>query len=190
MKVVMIGGGSKEENYTHIDGCEVWGLNGIRPKWIKKFDRMFNIHMREHLEEQWKDGLEKDVKWANENSDAKFYVCDPWKDVPSAIMLPRDEMKFGRPNYHCGSFDWMTAFAIHLGATEISIHGVGLNLEWGEPISARACLEYWCGFAEAKGITVHTSKDCDLFYPYHLVRTNNVYGYDNFDLVEDRTRSS
>jgi hypothetical protein len=193
MKVVILGGGSKEKYYKQRKGWEVWGLNGIRPEWIPKWNRMFNLHMREHLESEWNEGLRTDIKWARKNKDIPFYVCDSWKDVPSAIIFPLSEMKFGRYNYHCGSFDLMVAFAIYLGVTEIDLHGISLVLERGEPISARACLEYWCGYAEGQGIKVTAAKDCYLFSPYHiirsysLVRTNRIYGFEDTMLIEDRT---
>lgn len=187
MKVVMLGGVAEEKYWHPYPDAEIWGLNGIRPKWVKKFDRMFNIHTRSNLEAEWKKGLEKDIAWANKNPNVPFYVIEPWPEALSTVAFPRSEMNFGRPNYHCGSFDWMVAFAIHLGATEIDLHGIQLNMAGGEPISARACLEFWCGFAEGKGIKVTTARDCDLFWQYHLVRVKNVYGYDDMPLVEDRT---
>jgi len=140
--------------------------------------------MRKHLEKEWEYGLFQDILWANQNKNIPFYICDKWKDVPTAIIFPRDKMRFGRYNYHCGSFDWMIAFAIYKGAKEIELHGINLTFEWGEPISARACLEYWCGYAEAKGIKI-TTKNCFIFHPYQMVRTNKVYGYDHFNLIED-----
>ena len=61
-------------------------------------------------------------------------------------------------------------------------------VEAGEPISARACLEYWLGVAEGRGVRVTVAEDCDIFAFYHLVKSNMVYGYDDTPIFEDRTR--
>ena len=37
--------------------CEVWGLNAIRPEWVPRWDRMFNLH--------WYDALQR-YKWKPE----------------------------------------------------------------------------------------------------------------------------
>ena len=192
MKVTIIGAGSKKKYFKPKKGWEVWGLNGIRFPWIKKWDRMFNLHLYNHLKIEWSDGLEEDISWIKKNKGIPFYTCDKWGNLPVEI-LPLKEMKLGKYNYHCGSFDLMVAFAIYLGATEIELHGISLVLEKGEPISARSCLEYWCGYAEGKGIKVTAAKDCYLFSPYHLirsyalVRTNKIYGFEDTMLIEDKT---
>lgn len=183
MKIQIIGAQSREKYYKHDPKVETWGLNGIRYSWVKKWDRMFNIHMRKHLEEEWTEGLMRDIEWANENKDCKFYVCDKWPDVKHAKIFPRKKMKnFPRPDYHCGSFDWLIHFAIYEGVKEIELHGINLMLERGEPVSARTCLEYWCGYAEAKGIKITLAKDCSLFQPYFIYMGTcpEVYGYDNY----------
>jgi len=84
------------------------------------------------------------------------------------------------------------AHAILEGATEIALHGIGLALDSprAEPISARACLEYWCGVAEGRGIKVTTAEDCDIFLQYHLLKSSTVYGYDDVKLIEDRHENS
>ena len=189
-KVVMIAGNSKEKFFQEDHDSEIWGLNGIRPDWIKRFDRMFNLHLRAGLERDWKKGLEKDVEWINDNPDTPFYVLDEWKDAPTALIFPRHEFSYQpRESYHASSLDWMVAYAIHLGFREIELHGIGFVGELGEPLSARSCIEYWCGYAEGLGINVVSSKDVDLFYQYHYVKTNTVYGYDEVDLIEDRVNS-
>lgn len=189
-KVIIIGGGSKKEYFTDDPEAEIWGLNGIRQDWVPRFDRMFNLHHYTSLQDDWAKGLQRDIEWANEHKDIPFYVIDDWPDVPHAKIFPRAEMeatRIGRPDYHAGSFDWMVAYAIFLGFSEIELHGIGLVGEVGEPLSARPCLEYWCGVAEGRDIKVTCAKDCDLFYIYHYVKTRHQYGYDDMDLVEDRT---
>lgn len=175
-------------------GWEFWGMNAMRPR---KFDdirwaRWFNLHRFDHLLRDWADGLLDEVEWAKANPAIPFYVLDDYEHwpVPRAVRFPRAEMAATqpRPDYHAGSFDWFIAFAVHLGAVEVAIHGLTLALDSPreEPISARACFEYWAGYAEGRGCRIWTAEDCDVFCQYHLVRSNSVYGYDDVKLVEER----
>lgn len=186
-RVIIIGRNAKKYYWGDLD-AEIWGRNGVRPAWVPRWNRMFNIHRRKSLEEDWAEGLAADIKWANENPSVPFYVIDEWPDAPSTIPFPRHELsEMPRPDYHAGSFDWMVAFAILLGFKRIDLHGAGLVGELGSPLSARPCLEYWCGYAEGRGISVTRANDCDLFYNYHFTKTVSPYGYVEMPLIEDRT---
>lgn len=196
LKVVIIGGATKPgallERYGD-SGWEFWGLNAMRPAWSTDIPwaRWFNLHRYEHLVRDWADGLAKEIKWARANPTVPFYVLDDYEEWPIPCQrFPRREMAPSQPRsmYHAGSFDWLVAYAVHLGAIEISLHGVKLATDGpaDEPISARACLEYWCGYAEGRGRKVTAAEDCNIFCQYHLVRSNSVYGYDDVQLVEER----
>lgn len=198
MKVVMIGGKARPEDmlpeYAE-EGWEFWGLNAVRPPWTADIPwaRWFNLHRFEHLVRDWSDGLRAEIKWAKENPKVPFYVLDSWQgELPNEVIWPRQELAslkgYTVHEYHAGSFDWMVAFAVHLGATEIDIHGctVGTDSPRDEPISARACLEYWIGFAAGRGIRVNIAPSTDIMWQYHLVRSDTVYGYDDVQLIENR----
>ena len=205
MRIAIIGAGAQEEFYDESLYNEVWCLNHIFPEWLTGCSRHFNIHPFERLKEYGYDLL-ADRDEAQANPQIPFYVADPWPEgwLPDQRIFPRDELsKLPRGDYHCGSFDWLVAFVVYLNLcaaeltdyemnrhriTEISLHGISLALEHGEPISARACLEYWCGYAESCGIKVTTAEDCDLFFFFHLVKSRLVYGYDDTPVFEDRTR--
>lgn len=105
--------------------------------------------------------------------------------VPAAAVYPRAKVEALTPHgaYHAGSFDWMVALAILEGFTHIRITGVNFA-NGGEPISARPCLEYWCGIAEGRGITVEiVGGDC--FRIFHLTRSDTQYGFAPWRLIED-----
>jgi len=192
LKVAIVGGATRDLNAVRSfrDDWEIWGLNAIRPVWSGpiRWSRWFNLHRYFHLKRDWRDGLQSEIGWAHLNQGVPFYVVDSWDGaLPNEVIFPwRKLAKLPRGDYHAGSFDWMVAFAAYLGAKEISIHGVNLNMESGEPISARACLEYWCGYAVGKGAIVHIANDCQIFHQYHLVCSDSVYGYDDVRLIEDR----
>jgi hypothetical protein len=177
---------------------EVWGLNGI---WLKccehYWTRFFNLHTHKNLK-RYNYKIERDASWVKLNPDVLFYSVDEWpelKGAPNAHIFPRgviaERLTRHRNDYHCGSFDWMLAFAMTCSRPlfhEIILHGVSLLIEPGEPPSARACLEYWIGVAEARGTKVICAPDCDLFAFIHMVKSNLVYGYDDTPMYEDRTR--
>lgn len=189
-RVTIVGANARE--FTPFRG-ELWGLNAIRPTWAKHFPwtRWFNLHRYDHMARDWATGLVDEIWWAQQHPEIPFYkLDDEWPTtvrLPNPRIFPREAIRrfFKCREYHAGSFDWLVAYAIYLRFQEIRIHGVNLNLESGEPISARACLEYWCGQAEARGIRVVTV-DCGFFCQYHYVRSQTLYGYDDVKLVEDR----
>lgn len=189
MKVAIIAGGTINDIKAVLDldeSWEIWGLNNITPNFVPRWDRWFNLHHYKTLRKEWPRGLASELAWAHMNPELPCYVLESWNGkIPKERIFPRRQLaKMPRGGYHCSSIDWMIAFAVLLGAKEISLHGVGLAFERGEPISAHPCFEYWCGYAEGRGIKVHTH-DCNCFYNYRLVRDRKAYGYDDWDLVED-----
>lgn len=193
-KIAIIGGKSREENFHHGKNVEVWCLNMIMPSWLPYCTRLFNIHKFDSLV-RYGYQIHKDVEWAYEHQDVPFITVDKWPKsnvypLKNNIIFPSVKMAKAMPrwNYHCGSFDWLVAYAVYIGVSEINLHGIGLCLEAGEPISSRACLEYWCGYAEGRGIKVTAAEDCDIFHFYHLVKSKMIYGYDDTPVYEDRTK--
>lgn len=194
MKVAIVGGAAKKDCGVLSLGksWEVWGLNLVAPAWFFQayigIDKMFHIHKRSDLIKEIPEHVFAFEEWAAKHEEVEFVLLEPWDAIPNATIFPHEELrKMPRGSYHCSSFDWMIAYALHLGATEIMLCGVQMYRDRGEPISSGPCIEYWCGYAEGRGVKVTVSKDSDLFYNYHLVRSNYVYGYDSWDLVEDRT---
>jgi len=203
LKVAIIGGAAREEQFLgqhEGPGWEIWGLNSIRPDGREKgwqpirWARMFNLHRFEHLNRDAYQYILWDTAWSKANPQIPIYVIDTWHGLLErerlfpVASLARLTPRGGR--YHAGSFDMLVAYAILEGAAEIALHGIGLALDsWREePISARACLEYWCGVAEGRGIRVTASEDCDIFAQYHLVKSHSVYGYDDIRLIVDPER--
>jgi hypothetical protein len=207
MKIRIIGGRASAEHFED-NGAEIWGLNGMRPSWVPHWDGMFNLHTYQRLVDYGFD-VHVERTWAQANPAVPFYVMDRWPGgwLPNQHLFPANAIMHwrseSRGRYHCSSFDWLVAFALYSndlqhasiyetgsGAQiidEIIIQGVGLCLEAGEPISARACLEYWCGVAEGAGVKVTAAPDCDIFRFYHLVKSNLIYGVDDTPIYEDRT---
>jgi len=192
LKVAIFGGESKEASAALVDrSWQIWGLNLVGPGWLFKsyvgIDKMFHLHKRDDLQKDIPLHLDAFEKWALEHPEVEYVLLEPWEKLPKATIFPHWILReLPRGAYHCSSFDWMISYALHLGATEILLSGIKMRSD-GEPISATPCIEYWCGYAEGRGVKVTAAPDCDLFYNYHLVRSRYVYGYDSWDLIEDRT---
>lgn len=197
MKAVILGGATRliEEvrELASEKDTEIWCLNAIRPAWLnpRKITRCFNLHRYAHLKRDWRDGLDREENWANIFPEVPFYVLDKWpkRILPNQVLFPRDKLDAMEPRsqYHAGSFDMMICLAAAWSYNEIVLHGINLNNETGEPISARPCLEYWVGRIEGAGTTVTVADDCDaLFRQFHYVKSNSYYGYDDVRIIEDR----
>ena len=192
MKVAIIGGATRQGSAAYYDkSWQIWGLNSIRPKWIPRWSKMFNLHRLKHLERDCPQYVDWDSVWSRRHPKVPFYVIDSWRGLlKNQVLFPRAALAYQpRSDYHASSIDWMVAFAVHLKAEAIHLHGVrfALDSHREEPISAQACLEYWCGYAEGRGIPVTAHSDCEMFLQYHLVASRTVYGYDDVTMVEDRT---
>lgn len=195
---IIIGGGAKARD-VDVEFCErhdveVWGFNAIRKKWVRRWDRMFNIH-RYDLLRQYGWPVDIDAEWAADHPHVPFYTADKWPDgrMVRAELFPRDRIAESLPNarndYHCNTFDWLIAFACYLEFAEVHLHGCNLTTDGlMEQMSARACVEYWSGFAEGRGTKIVKAPTCNLFLATHMVLSTRLYGYDDSPAYEDRTK--
>lgn len=151
----------------------------------------FEIHTRRYLKAAHTSDYFREVGVVDVLK-APTYFLDPkgWK-VRDARVFPRAKIAkaFPRGDYHAGSFDWLLSFALLEGYKHIEIFGVDLGpTDAGEPISARPCLEYWCGVAAGRGVEV-VSHSPSLFKIFNYQRARTPYHYDDsWRLIEDRRK--
>lgn len=199
-KLAIVGLGRGKEKAPKPSGkWDVWRINpGF---WIARetaetlleTSAWFEIHTRRYLmQAHGKDYCTRVAKMLNLTR-TPIWFLDPreWKDVESRLLFPRAMIarEFPRGDYHAGSCDWLVAFALTLDYRHIEIFGVDLGpAEGGEPISARPCLEYWCGLAAGLGVEV-VSHSPSLFKIFNYQRATTPYHYDDtWRLVEDRRK--
>lgn len=193
MQVSIVGGAARDGQGLLERAGEIWCLNAIRPNWlpVSRITQCVNLHRYKHLKRDWHEGVYREAEWANRFPEVPFIVCDRWPAalLPNQVLLPRAELE-AMPNgkYHARSIDWMVAWATLQGAKQINIHGISFQImEAGEPISARACLEYWLGYARGRGVAIDIAPDCDaLFKQFHYVRSDSSYGFDDVHMIEYR----
>lgn len=105
-------------------------------------------------------------------------------DYPALIEFPlEDVLNHLGHDYFNNTAAYAVAFAIHTGATQISLFGMDYtypNVHDAE--KGRACVEFWLGAAHARGIRItlpKTSTLMDSMYP----QASRLYGYDTVDVA-------
>lgn len=199
MKIAIVAGSyGKDEAPLGDPNWECWGVNQTW-SWFNhealqnKFTRWFELHRKAFLE--WENQADRYGQHFSFMESQKryptLYVQDieEWPAVENIKEFPFERVQALAPDfgsYHACSIDWMLAYAILEGASEIGLYGVEQD-HTAEPIGSRACMEFWAGFATARGIKVHSAQG-STFKLAHLVYTNTPYALDPLWLpFEDRT---
>jgi len=91
--------------------------------------------------------------------------------VPNAVLYPlKAIMALGYREYFSCTFAYQIALAIYEGYTEIGLYGIELfNGSPRERLLERACVEYWIGVAQGRGITINEFSG--------LAKQHYLYGY-------------
>lgn len=144
---------------------QVWTLNGL--VGVLRADRYFMLDDFDIQQQraEWHPYIGGMLKTAKAST-APIYTTRALEDYPALIEYPIqqvvDKLQLKRL-YFTNSVPYMIALALAEGATRIGIFGCdyiyngGKNTEKG-----RACLEYWCGFAEARGVEIYLPKSTTL----------------------------
>lgn len=104
-------------------------------------------------------------------------------DYPSLVEFPlEDILNHLGHDYFNSTAAYAVAFAIHIGATKISLFGMDYTYPNAHDAEkGRACVEFWLGQAHARGIQINLPKTTtllDSMYP----RSSRLYGYDTVDI--------
>lgn len=166
------------------ESMEIWTCNDL-PQHLntKRFDRSFQFHSdHDRMRVAWPD-WQQHLYWLYAQHDYPIYMQHKYANVPSSVRFPKKEIEAMVPHgwYFAHSFCWMVAFAILLEFEEIHLYGCGGSS--GEPLSAMACMHYWMGVAEGRGIKVEIHGEGELFVIDQIVRSRKQYGYDLTRLV-------
>ena len=150
----------------------------------------FELHSRRYLTEEWHGSMQHFRMLARLR--CPIYVQHPkdWPHWQNPQSFPRAAIvrQFARGDYHASSLDWMLAFAVFQGYTHVEMFGVNLAPNEGqEPMSGRAALEYWIGFAEGRGVKVTVHEPTGVFWIYNVTKEKTPYHYDDtWRLIEKR----
>ena len=129
------------------------------------------------------------VSWIK-NSPVPVMTSRPHPDYPALVEFPlEDVLNHLGHDYFNSTAAYAIAFAIHMGAAQISIFGMDFtypNVHDAE--KGRACVEFWLGQAHARGVMIKlpaTTTLMDSCYP----KTSRLYGYDTLDIDFDMQES-
>ena len=174
--------------------CDVWGMNALYVDYPTEdevaggfvFGAWFQLHTPRYMEKHWARGWVEHQLWLERKHPFPVYMQKRYRRFPSSVRFPKEKVETLTPFgwYHASTFDWMFSFAIAEGYERIELWGV--NLGRGEPLSGRACMEYWIGVAHGKGIEVYIEQPTDLVTIEHMARLTSQlqYAYDEEPALE------
>jgi hypothetical protein len=136
---------------------EVWTLNGL--VGVLKADRVFMLDDFELQEARavsnaYVSGM---LSTAKEHP-GPIYTSRVVPGYPALVEYPLQDVANRlkvRTLYLTNSVPFMVAMALAEGATKIGIYGCDYNYGDNRTERGRSCLEWWCGFAEARGVEIY-----------------------------------
>lgn len=157
---------------------EVWAINGFGS--ILQCDRVFHMDDVRIQEARAKSGNKKIanmLKWMKKHP-GPIYTSRVHPDYPGLVEYPLESIlnspRTTKRAYFDGTVAYAVAMAVHEGVKSISMFGADYVFK-NATEKGRACLEYWLGVAEARGIDIKVAKSSS------LLDTNTgamLYGYD------------
>ena len=172
---------------------EIWGLNDWH--WIKGWpplqahSRWFQLHPPHYLRKHYPQGID-DLRdnWSVEDGvGVRLYMDRHYAEYPDSESYPKAEVEALtlRGKFHTSSMDWMLALAIHEGFKRILVCGVNLiqfPIMNGEPISSLACMSYWVGVADGRGVDLqYLGPQGHMFQNLHMAtyQSRLQYGFEH-----------
>jgi SAM-dependent methyltransferase len=159
---------------------EVWVVNALGG--VLAHDRVFHMDDFKIQEARMEDTQSTMVagmmRWMPHHP--HVYTSRAYPDYPLAKEYPLEWVlnRVGVSPYFKGTPPYALAFAIALGVEEIHLYGLDYGYKYAEKRErGRACLEFWCGVAEAKGIKIHVPNTSALMDQDEAGR-HTLYGYD------------
>jgi hypothetical protein len=107
-------------------------------------------------------------------------------DYPALVEYPLEDVlnNLGH-DYFNSTSAYAVALAIHIGVAKISLFGIDFTLpNQHQAEKGRACVEYWLGKAQERGIKISLPKTTTLMDACHT-RAERLYGYDTVDVRFD-----
>lgn len=157
---------------------EIWGINDAYKveDFMLRWDRWFELHPLTYLANQ--DNTPRDaehISWLEEKHDFPIYMQKKFRNAPSSIKFPLDEVckNIGK-KYITSSFGFMFGLAMLEGFERIELYGFDMKT-FTEYADQRPNTEYLIGLAEGRGT--------DVFIPMgSSLCKGKIYGYEELEL--------
>ena len=136
---------------------EIWGLNQLY-RHIPRADRWFEIHA--NWNEFVVEGTDH-IAWLN-SIGCPIYMKDVVPEIKNSVRYPIEAMiQHFQLDYFTSTVAYMIELAIAEQFEWIGIFGIDLIMG-PEYEFQKACVEYYIGYAHAKGIEVYLPENCAL----------------------------
>lgn len=168
-KVAIVGAGVGRDYAPYDDPeWEIWALNSVAP--CDRFgrlraDRWFEMHVRAAQTDDDMTWIKRcpvpiyiPPDWANAVLGDRQRKIHPDEDIRTVVRYPLEvvEHRFGEPGYFACSFAYQLALALLEGVSDVGLYGCEVafgtererTVEW-------ACISWWLGMAEGRGVNVH-----------------------------------
>jgi len=164
--VAMVGFSSRHRHLAPLDdpNIEIWGLNRIHQQdWFTRWDRMFQLHPISYLEKcrGMSAGDRDHYDWLCKEHDKPIFCQEVYKEFPSAVRFPIEEMRNKYGDFYTSTLAYMMALALHEGFTHFELYGFDMEAET-EYKHQRDSAEYFLGLAEGLGSSVYLPKNSSL----------------------------
>jgi hypothetical protein len=143
---------------------EMWCLNNghicFTEEQNKRFTGWFQIHPRSDFEAN-NVPVFGHLKFL-QTCGIPVYMEQVWEDIPTSVRYPRSEIVSSLGfDYFTSSMAYMLALAIYQGYQEVRLYGIDMAAD-SEYRHERPCLEFWLGYAHARGISIIFPEDCPI----------------------------
>ena len=160
---------------------EIWGINALGD--LFQCDRVF--HMDDVRIQELRAAADPDsniaamLTWLKKHP-GPIYTSQPHADYPGMVKYPLADVlnSCDGQQYMNSTAAHAIAFAVHLGVKKIMCFGMDFTLPNSyHAEQGRACVEFWLGFARARGIDIRVPQESSLLdacEPWE----RRIYGYD------------
>jgi hypothetical protein len=194
MHIAILGLGPSLEEYVNLAKrlgnrrafCdETWGINAVGG--VIQCDRVFHMDdvriQQVRAEARPESNIARMLDWMREHP-GPIYTSRAHEDYPGLVEFPlQDVMNNLHYDYFNNTASYALAYAIHIGAKKVSIFGCDYTYPNAHDAErGRGCLEFWLGYAAAKGVAIaipKVSSLMDAMYP----QQQRLYGYDTVDIA-------
>lgn len=112
-----------------------------------------------------------------------FMTSAKYDDYPGAIEYPLEKViRATGSQYFNNTVAYAAAYAVYIGVKQISIWGADYSYpDVRKAERGRGCLEFWIGYASARGISIQIAGDSSLM-DANVPESERFYGYDASDI--------
>lgn len=159
---------------------EVWGVNAIGD--VIACDRVFHmddVRIQEIRAEARPDSnIAEMLKWLK-TTNVPVMTSRAHPDYPALVEFPFEDVANALGEvYFNNTVAYAVAYAIFSGVERISLFGCDYTYTSRDKSEAgRACVEYWLGFAAARGVTICVSPLTPLLDSNKALTDDDVYAY-------------